>query len=139
MDLPEWFTNQMHGWFTFAFVSEKKLAKIAGKDSQLTRLVLKAFFTEQNFAVVGIVVVAGAQPDGAKPAAFWFRAVFEAFLTDADGHHKTTMCRGASGTKCCAKCNNVVGRCKPSDIKPGSSLVHFTCGDISRMQRLSPN
>ena len=75
---------------------------------------------------------------GAEPNAFWFRAVFECFVTDADGHHKVAMCKGASGTKVCAKCCNVVGRCQPADIKPGSSLVHFTCADPGKIQRLSP-
>ena len=142
LDLPEWFRSSVHGWFTFAFVPATKLESIRGNGSQLTRLVLKAFFAggvvAPDFAITGIVLSEKVATDGAEPKAFWLRVVFCCFTTDADGHHKMTMCKGTSCTKICASCVNVVGGCAPGDIPPGSSLVHYTCGDLSKMQRLSP-
>ena len=144
LDLPSWFTSSLHGWFTLAFVAETKVVQIAGKDSQLTRMILKAFFSSgMDFSKDGCALAAGAEPGRAepgkaKPPWFWFRSVFCCFLTDADGHHKITMCKGASGTHVCASCDNVMGRCSPQDIPPGSPLVHFTCGDMTKIRGLSP-
>ena len=141
LDLPEWFTRSIKGWFTFTFVAETKMLQILGKDSQLTRLMLKAFFTNDgasvDFATTGCGLVDKAKP-GAKPDSFWFTARFACFIGDADGHRKVAMCKGTSGVKVCACCINVRGRCDPEDIPADSACVHFTCGDLSKMQRLSP-
>ena len=140
LDLPEWFRSSMNGWFTFSFITATKMENIRGRDSQLTRLVLKAFFAgglSPDFATTGIVLSEKLATDGAEPRAFWFRGVFCCFTTDADGHRKITQCRGTSGTKVCASCINVVDA-KAGAIPPGSDLVHHTCGDLSKMKRLSP-
>lgn len=141
LDYPDWFLHSVRGWFAFAFVSENQIAQIAGKDSQLTRHVLKAFFGGgdylPNFAVDGCVVwsEAPAPPGRAPRDAFWFRAVFCCFLTDADGHHKITMCKGASGSFMCAKCTNVVSK---KELQAGSPFVHYTCGDWTKIKGLTP-
>ena len=139
LDLPEWFRSSMNGWFTFTFVTATKIEEIRGSDSQLSRLVLKAFFGGGlcDFATTGIVLSEKPATHGAEPRAFWFRAVFCCFSTDADGIRKITQSKGTSGTKVCACCINVIDA-KSGAIPPGSDLVPHTCGDLSKMQRLSP-
>ena len=45
MDFPGWAIKSIHFWFPIAFVPERKLERILGKDSQLPRMLLKSFFT----------------------------------------------------------------------------------------------
>ena len=137
MDFPSWFLNNMGGWFTFCFISANDLKKTKGKDSQLFRLILKAFFPQEgfNFATTGVTVSSRAAP---AIESFWFRACFGCLVADADAIAKVSMWKTASGSKCCARCQNVMGRCEPEDLPHGSNLVHFTCGDYEKFIPFKP-
>jgi hypothetical protein len=60
------------------------------------------------------------------------RFLFSSFVADEKALKEITGMKGASGTHCCLKCMNVVGRHAPSDLQDNPFLVHFTCAEHHR-------
>ena len=139
VDLPLWFMNGPIGWFTLCFVPLKTVEIIKGGVPLLNEALLRVFWPDvqaMNFAN-GVRLIGGqagpTDPMGLLNEAFTFAADFAFFLADEAAFKKMSGAKGASGTKPCLCCQNIVGRCKPGDIEDGSNLVHFTNPDVDEL------
>jgi len=119
LQLPDWFRSRQHGWFSFLQIRSKYVAKLPGGMAFLWKKVLAIFFGEGwNFEKVGVRCPTSS-------GFFIFRARFGAFLEDEKAIKETWSVKGASGTKPCLWCKNVVGR---MTCNRGGYLTHFSWG-----------
>ena len=105
-------------WFTIALIRNADLEKIAGEMSCLMRLLVKAM---------------QAQVDAGIP----FKANSETLLLQVKGYRliadesavkHTYECKGASGIRCCIKCQNVLR----GDNVPDAMFVHISEADSTK-------
>ncbi len=127
-ELPTWFRARPDvGWFPFAFVPTEVASAISGGVSALMAAVAKVFFSSEgdspNLHRVGIRLFCGDER-------CHLRAVFGCFLGDERAIKEVVSCKGASGTKPCCCCKNVLGRTQ--DIQEGGYLIHFKASDCTR-------
>ena len=106
LELPEFLRHRDLGWFPFGFLKATTLSKIPF-DAPLSHVVsriLKVFFhpTDFNFAV-GCRCIFGGQD-------IFVRGNFKGFLGDELALKETLNVRGASGSKPCFYCKNVMGK-----------------------------
>ena len=66
-----------------------------------------------------------------------FRGVFAGLLADEKALAETADAKGASGQKPCPWCSNVVGRCRPDEVR-AEGLVHYVCSDFGRLIPWTP-
>ena len=153
---PDWFRAGRAGWFPFCFVHHAVLKKISGGLGHLMVLVLRSFFAGSTgsagpssmpagpydeawtFQMSGISLCRGpGRPDfleGAPGEALHLKATFGCFLGDEKAHNAIVGSKGASGTKPCHCCQNVVGHKDAKDLPATHRLVHYTCGDPDRFE-----
>ena len=146
IDLPMWFINSAIGWFSLCYVPVKSEALIKGGIPLLNEAFLRVFWPEgegMNFAH-GVRLIEGqappAEPLGLDGRSFTFAADFAFFLADEAAFKKLSGAKGASGTKPCLCCQNVLGRCQPDDIPEDGTprLVHFSCPDVEAFAPHTP-
>ena len=58
---------------------------------------------------------------------FVFKAQMGPLLADEKAIKEVWCVKGASGSKPCFQCQNVVGHCSPEDVAPNGWLVHTSC------------
>ena len=125
MDLPCWFRSRQESWFHLTAFPSKFVGRVRGGNSNLFARLLGVFFQDSQdtlsfttgFPVntsAGIAAVTGA---------------FSCFVGDEKSIKEVFCLKGASGTKPCAHCLNVLGHMGAADVIPGSGLVHFACVD----------
>lgn len=99
-DIPQFFRSADHGWWPIGVLSYDSMKEVAGEASALMKYILRFFFTGSgNFA------------DGARvgrQSQFLLRGRLSAVLQDEKGIKTTASVKGASGTKCCLMCRNVL-------------------------------
>ena len=117
MDIPSWFRVRKFGWFTFSVTRSKLVNKLQGRISFVWRKVLGVFFGDMwNFESVGVRCVSST-------GRFILRATFGCILGDEKAIREVWSVKGASGTKMCLCCKNVVGR---MHVERGGYLAHHT-------------
>eukprot|EP00959_Pyramimonas_sp_CCMP1952_P455820 9472168-Pyramimonas_sp.AAC.1 len=100
-DLPEFFRSSDHGWWPIGVLSHDSCKHVAGEVSGIMKHVLRFMFMGQNNFAAGISFdVCGAMTT--------IRGRLAAVLQDEKGHKQVGSVKGASGTKCCLMCKNVV-------------------------------
>ncbi len=128
-EFPCWFRAKPDvAWFPFAFVPVGIAGAVDGGISAMMAAVAKTFFSAEdgtpNFHRSGIRLFCGDER-------FHLQAVFGCFLGDERAIKEVVNCKGASGTKPCCNCKNVLGRTEVSE--DGGYLVHFTTSDYNRL------
>ena len=102
-EFPPWFRARANGWLPFMYVKTKVVDQIVGGVSGLMKHVLRVFLTGPfNLATTGFPL---KDPTGNR---FNMRATLSAVLQDEKAHKEAFSLKGASGTKFCVHCKNVV-------------------------------
>lgn len=110
-DLPAWLLCRTGSWFVFGFLRDCIVNQLPGKLSDLIRRVLHIFFplAGQSFSR-GIIITA---PDG--ESSHVVTAMLAGILADESAHKYVGDMKGASGTKPCNSCSNIVSLNGPVD------------------------
>ena len=146
IDLPMWFINSAIGWFSLCYVPVRTEENIRGGVPLLNEAFLRVFWPEVeglNFAN-GVRLIEGqappADPLGFQSRSFTFAADFAFFLADEAAFKKLSGAKGASGSKPCLCCQNVLGRCQPHEIPADGAprLVHFSTPDVDTFAPHTP-
>lgn len=129
LELPEFLRHRDIGWFPFGFVRATILSKMptAAPMSNLAARILKVFFhpTEFNFAVGCRCKFEGRD--------VFIRGKFTGFLGDELALKETLNVRGASGSKPCFCCKNIVG--KRTDITGQNYLVGLETSKCAQLDK----
>ena len=104
----------------------KLLAKVPAGASFLMARVLDVFFGRTSS-----LSFADGVPCIASCGAFVLRAHFKTLVADEKALKEASL-KGASGTKPCYECANLVGHCAKEDGNPAGWLQHITCADRSK-------
>jgi hypothetical protein len=126
LEFPPWFVSRNRlGWLPFAFIPTSVLRDGLTTFSNVLRVILRSLFSPDNwnFEVTGVRVPCG---DGFVH----IKAAFDSFLADEKAIKQAFGLKGASGTKPCACCKNVLGRC--SFFSGHSSLVHVASAEVDK-------
>ena len=128
-NLPHWARSRAWGWWHFGSFPMKLLAKVPAGASFLMARVLDVFFGRTSS-----LSFADGVPCIASCGAFVLRAHFKTLVADEKALKEAWSLKGASGTKPCYECANVVGHCAKEDVNPAGWLQHLTCADRSKFQ-----
>lgn len=124
-DLPDQLLVQSDTWFLAATARSTLVDKIPGKVSGFMRCLLNLFFAETGHNMTRGVTL------GNSGATAMLTAEFSGFLGDEKALKEIFCLKGATGTKPCVTCLNVV---QYLDRPDGTSLVGIDCADTSKFQ-----
>jgi hypothetical protein len=125
-DFPDKLLTSDATWFLATAVRSTIVAKMPATVSGLMRALLNMFFAPQGTSWSrGIVVMCGND-------AALLTAKFSGFLGDEKALKEILSLKGASGTRPCATCANVV-----QFMKPSGCLVGIDCIDSDRFVRVT--
>ena len=126
-DLPANILVQSGMWFVFCAVRSSLVLELPGKVSGFMRRILNIFFKENGASMDRGVVV---HHNGSSTLV---TATFSGFIADEKALKEVYNIKGASGSKPCPTCLNVV-QFLDEDALAGSSLVPISCTDYSLLQ-----
>lgn len=125
LQLPAYIISQDCGWWHVLACPTKQLEKAPGGLSWLYAKVLEMFFGTAELPVTGSFL------EGVhctcSTGTFVFKAQMGPLLADEKAIKEVWCVKGASGSKPCFQCQNVVGHCSPEDVAPNGWLVHTSC------------
>lgn len=133
INLPHWFQTRREGWFFFGAFPTKLLGVLKGGYSHLFARMLSIFFEIEepfNFNT--------GFPCKFSSGFFLCKANFGVVMSDEKAIKELWLLRGASGTKPCCLCQNVLGHMDKDKIPlDGRWLVHYACADRSKFAKHS--
>lgn len=113
--------------FTLCFIEARIVKQVKGGTAAIAKIILRSFFSDNPndfcFQRTGIVINAYGTDHS-------IRCKFGFYLADERALKDVTCSKGASGSKPCLCCRNVVGRAHPAADE--EYLVHYTNPDASR-------
>lgn len=122
-NLPGWYQCRQHGWFFFACFPVHKVDKLEGGYTGLFTKMLEIFLENDpwNFQV--------GFPCASVSGTFVCKAPFCMLLADEKAMVAMWSFRGASGTKPCFRCQNVVGHMSAQQVESANLgwIVHYSC------------
>lgn len=123
---PEWFRTRELGWFTAMCLRSSVLEQVPGHTSGLLRTLLGVWYATSgdNLADPGVAAPCG-------PEFFAFRAEFAGFLGDEKALKEIWHVKGASGTKPCLMCKNVMQQ--RGDPVPDAYVRTLSCGRLEEL------
>jgi hypothetical protein len=125
-EMPKHIRSSTHGWLTVLMLPPKVLGLVLGGLSKVIEIFVEHLFgTNFNFLRPGILLPFGTSD---RPY-FRFRAKIGILVADEKAIKELCGTKGASGSKPCCHCVNVVGS---SDY-----LVHFSNENFLRFDQLS--
>ena len=130
LDLPSWFHGRSQGWYYFASFPTKLVSKLAGGYSYLFGVMLELFLEKEypfNFST--------GFPCFSTKGMFLCKGTFEVLMCDEKALCQLWNLRGASGTKPCCLCQNVLGHMPKQNLNGHEWLVHYSCSDSSKFAR----
>ena len=117
LELPTWFRVRKFGWFTFCVIRTTLVQKIPGGIAAVWHAMLKVFFGDTwNFDTIGVRC-------GSSDGDFILRGQFACILADEKAIKGAWSVKGASGTKMCLCCKNIVGR---MHVERGDYFAHYS-------------
>ena len=121
-DWPQWALQRAGVWLLFGVVRSSLVSELQAGESGLMRHVMKIFFAEHghSFSRGSLINTASGQS--------LLQASFGGFLADEKAHKEILLAKGASGTKPCITCKNVVRHIDPvhrSDYLQGLDCVSY--------------
>lgn len=103
-NLPDMMLVRSAAWFTFGVLQSKYIPDLKGGVSGFTRQILRVFFPSTGPSMrTGILLGAGKLEEP-----FVLAADFATLIADDKGHKEVWEFKGASGTKLCMTCQNIV-------------------------------
>ena len=122
MDFPAWYLSRNEGWFYFAAFPSKLIDKVDGGYSFLFAKMMEIFFqVEEPFNFHS------GFPCMSTAGIFICQGSFGGLLSDEKSITSMWSLRGASGTKPCCFCQNVVGHMTRAQVQTNPWLVHYSC------------
>ena len=121
VEWPSWFQVRDCGWMFFGAFPQKLLSNVAGGYSALFAKMLGEFFENSfmNFRT--------GFPCRTSAGLFALQASLGFVTSDEKALQQLWLLRGASGTKPCPFCSNVIGHMPASRLQDDEELVHYTC------------
>ena len=144
VDFPGWLLQRAEGWFVFGLLRSSVVAKLPGAISAVMKKVLQVFFpAEGNSFATGFSIPARGTTWVAT-AEFW------GFLADEKALKEVLGVKGASGSKPCPTCANVVQHwpvhqhpglqnlkcCRKTDLVYHTNESYWEMVDYLRAQKL---
>lgn len=117
--------NSEHTWFFFGTIRATIAAKVAGGVSCIARAIIRSFFGETHSFGVGITIKL-------KDEVHIVVAKLMSVIGDEAALKHFWSVKGASGTKVCFKCVNVVSSISGLIPFSAGGIVAADCSDISR-------
>jgi len=129
-DWPEWLLSRTAAWPTFGTLRSTVVESLPGGVSEFMKLILNVFWPPEGQSMTtGFTIV---KANGERLVRC---GAFNGFLCDEKAHNQVVGCKGASGTKPCMRCANVVGRCKDNLIPHDG--VSIACPHYEKLQLTS--
>jgi hypothetical protein len=123
LEMPPWLLQRKDGWFLFGSIRSTLLAKLPGGVSEMVKRLLKVVLIDgiANSTQGFFVVVQNRKR--------LLRASFSGFLADEKGLKEILDIKGASGTKPCIACKNVVNFIHKTKGPAKDYIVGLDCTD----------
>ena len=103
-EFPSFFRHRSAGWLSFGYIRTVMLERLTGGMSYLAWRVLDVFFSQSSFSFsLGCRCVVQGR-------SIHIRAAFAGFLGDEKGLKEIANTKGASGSKPCPHCKNIVSK-----------------------------
>lgn len=124
-NVPGWFQCRQHGWFFFAGFPVSKLDGLLGGYTGLFTRMLEILLLDEpwNFQV--------GFPCASTSGTFVRKGPFSLLLCDEKAMVAMWSFRGASGTKPCFRCQNVVGHMTAQQVESANLgwIQHYSCAN----------
>ena len=124
-EFPQHVLQTSGSWFLFGVMRSTIASQIPGGPSGLVARILHTFFTSPNNFATGAII-------GSHASARVCRAVFGGFLCDEKAHKEIWCVKGASGTKCCVTCKNLV---RGVDTSSSNYLQGLSCSIVALLDQ----
>ena len=130
-EYPSFFRAREHfGWFTLGLFHQQDMKDFGFSDSELAKELLRCFWSDApqsfNFSSTGIRI------RHSSGDMVHIRMEFGGFLNDAKGHSDILGHNGASATKPCLSCLNVLGRVSMESVRPDGYFCHIKDPNCSK-------
>lgn len=123
LELPHWFRARgSAGWFALAFIEERTVKKIRGGMATVAKVAVRQFFSPDSDRFDFLRT-------GVRVSSCHIRCTFGAWMSDERALREVVSTKGASGSKPCCCCKNVVARTRPA---ANAYLVHFDSPEVDR-------
>ena len=129
LDLPSWFRARDSGWMLFGCFPYKLVKGVRGGYSFLFGEMLKQFFDNDP-----LLDSRSGFPCTCAEGLFLCLGDFTMLVSDEKALKEVLMLRGASGTKPCLFCQNVLGHMPAESVENDEYLVHYTNPDRTRFR-----
>jgi hypothetical protein len=123
-DWPAWALQRSGVWLLFGVVRSSLVAALPAGESQLMRRVLNVFFPKTGSSFAHQILL--CDPGGGKLIC---TATFAGFLADEKAHKEILEAKGASGTKPCVSCKNIVQKLSTITDDSIGYLRNISCID----------
>ena len=125
LQLPAYIRSQDCGWWHLLACPTRNLDQTPGGLSWLYAKALEMFFGTAEVPVTGNFLQ-GVHCT-CTTGTFVFKAQMGPLLADEKAIKEVWCLKGASGSKPCFQCQNIVGHCSPEEVPPDGWLVHTSC------------
>ena len=129
LDLPSWFRARDSGWMLFGCFPYKLVKGVRGGYSFLFGEMLKQFFDNDP-----LLDFRSGFPCRCAEGLFLCLGDFTMLVSDEKALKEVLMLRGASGTKPCLFCQNVLGHMPAESVENDEYLVHYSNPDRTRFR-----
>jgi hypothetical protein len=103
-DLPAWLLCRTGSWFVYGFLRDCITNQMAGKLADLMRRILHTFFPINGHSFTRGIIITNPCGDSSRV----IQGMFAGILADESAHKYVGDMKGASGTKPCMSCSNIV-------------------------------
>ena len=130
LDFPDWYIGRNEGWFYFAAFPVKLIGGVKDGYSYLFGRMMEIFLEQE-----GPLNFTTGFPCISSRGMFLCKGKLEAVLSDEKSITALWSLRGATGTKPCCFCQNVVGHMAQDKVQNHAWLVHYSCSSSERFAK----
>lgn len=130
LDFPDWYIGRNEGWFYFAAFPVKLIGGVKDGYSYLFGRMMEIFLEQE-----GPLNFTTGFPCISSRGMFLCKGKLEAVLSDEKSITALWSLRGATGTKPCCFCQNVVGHMARDKVQNHAWLVHYSCSSSERFAK----
>ena len=134
MDMPSWVLSREAGWHHFAGFPCTHVAKLRAGYSTLFGRMLELFETDMGY----FTLFGSGVPCQALSGSFVAQGTFSVLLSDEKAIKEMWGLKGASGTKPCVFCKNILGHMAPGLLQGHNYLLHYSSTSKDRFDLHTP-
>ena len=116
---PHWWRRRKHGWWPLGYMRMATEGEIDGELSCVLKHMLHKFFNPDGFNLSVGMRLPGPFGD------YYITLQCGAMIQDMKAHQHANAIKGSAGTKCCAKCKNVLN-IAPERIEKHPYFHHYS-------------